>query len=128
MRHKEFLSRNQVAYTILRVGEPLRGTKSIKLHFLQKLLWSNPSGHVERIANEKLSEDRPMNPPDEFQKHAADCMHMAKLSRDAESKAMWNRMAERWRQCAERYVGQSIAARDQLQNRRRKSPPGWAHY
>jgi hypothetical protein len=69
-----------------------------------------------------------MNPPDEFQKHAADCMHMAKLSRDVESKAMWNRMAERWRQCAERYVGQSIAARDQLQNRRRKSPPSWAHY
>ena len=33
-----------------------------------------------------------MNPPDEFRKHAADCMQMAKLSRDTESKAMWNRM------------------------------------
>jgi hypothetical protein len=114
VRHKEFLSRNQVAYTIYASRSRFRGTKSIKLHFLQKLYG--------------LSEDGPMNPPDEFQKHAADCMHMAKLSRDAESKAMWNRMAERWRQCAERYVGQSIAARDQLQNRRRKSPPGWAHY
>ena len=49
-----------------------------------------------------------MNPPDEFRKHAADCMQMAKLSRDPESKVTWNRMAERWHQCAERYVGQSL--------------------
>jgi hypothetical protein len=29
-----------------------------------------------------------MNPPDEFQKRAADCMHMARLSRDPESNAL----------------------------------------
>jgi hypothetical protein len=54
-----------------------------------------------------------MNPPDEFQKRAADCMHMARLSRDPESKAMWNRMAARWLRCAETYLSQSLAARDQ---------------
>ena len=69
-----------------------------------------------------------MNPPDEFQKRAADCMQMARLSRDPESKAMWNRMAARWHRCAETYVGQSLAARDHSQNHHRKSPPGWAHH
>ena len=69
-----------------------------------------------------------MNPPDEFRKHAADCMQMAKLSRDPESKVTWNRMAERWHQSAERYVGQSLAARDRSPNRHRKSAPGWARY
>jgi hypothetical protein len=34
---------------------------------------------------------------------------------------MWNRMAERWRQCAERYVEQSLAARDRSPNRHRRS-------
>jgi hypothetical protein len=68
-----------------------------------------------------------MNPPDEFRKHANDCVQMAKFSRDPESKAMWNRMAERWRHCAERYIAQSLAARDHSRNRHRKSPPGWAH-
>jgi hypothetical protein len=56
-------------------GSRFRGTKSIKSHFLQKLYG-------------KLCEDGPMNPPDEFQKHATDCMQMARLSRDPESKAM----------------------------------------
>jgi hypothetical protein len=69
-----------------------------------------------------------MNPSDEFEKRAADCMQMARLSRDPESKAMWNRMAARWRRCAETYVGQSLAARDQSQKHHRKSPPRWAHY
>jgi hypothetical protein len=53
-----------------------------------------------------------MNPPDEFRKHANDRVQIAKLSRGPESSAMWNRMAERWRQCAERYVEQTLAARD----------------
>src|SRR5437016_7678178 len=50
------------------------GTKSIKSHFLQKKL-------CEDLAEEALR-GRTMNPPDEFQKRAADCMHMARLSRD----------------------------------------------
>jgi hypothetical protein len=68
-----------------------------------------------------------MNPPDEFQKRAADCMQMAGLSRDPESRAMWNRMAAaRWRRCAETYEGQSLAARDQSPKHHRQSPAGWA--
>jgi hypothetical protein len=65
-----------------------------------------------------------MNPPDEFQKRATDCMQMARLSRDPESKAMWNRMAARWRRCAETYEVQSLAARDQSPKHHRQSPPG----
>jgi hypothetical protein len=38
----------------------------------------------------------------ELQKHATDCEHMAKLTRDAESKAHWRQLAVRFRQCAER--------------------------
>ena len=69
-----------------------------------------------------------MHLPDEFQKHAADCMQMAKFSRDPESKAMWNRMAERWRRCAETYEGQSLAARYHSPKHHRHSPPGWARH
>jgi hypothetical protein len=32
----------------------------------------------------------------EFQKHANECRRMSRFSSDRESKAMWNRMAERW--------------------------------
>jgi hypothetical protein len=67
-----------------------------------------------------------MHPPDEFLKHAADCMQMAKLSRDPESKTMWNRMAERWHQCAERYESQSVAARNHSPTHHRQPAPGWA--
>jgi hypothetical protein len=38
----------------------------------------------------------------EFQKHALDCELMAKLTRDAESKAHWRQLAQRFRQCADR--------------------------
>ena len=42
----------------------------------------------------------------EFQKHASDCESdcelMAKLTRDAESKAHWRQLAQRFRQCAAR--------------------------
>ena len=44
-----------------------------------------------------------MDPSDEFLKHAADCQRMAKFTRDPESRATWNRMAERWIDCAERF-------------------------
>jgi hypothetical protein len=39
---------------------------------------------------------------EEFHKHASDCELMAKLTRDAESRAHWRELAERFRQCAER--------------------------
>jgi hypothetical protein len=51
-----------------------------------------------------------MNPPDEFLKHAADCEQMAKFARDAESKATWKRMAERWHRGAEKFTSESLAA------------------
>jgi len=38
----------------------------------------------------------PINPSDEFLRHAADCQQMAKFTRDPASKATWRRMAERW--------------------------------
>jgi hypothetical protein len=69
-----------------------------------------------------------MHPSDEFQKRAAECTQMVSLSRDPESKAMWNRMAARWRRCAETYELQSLAARDQSPKQHRQSPPGWARH
>jgi hypothetical protein len=42
----------------------------------------------------------PINPSDEFLRHAADCQQMAKFTRDPASKATWRRMAERWLHCA----------------------------
>ena len=106
--HKEFLPRNPT--TILRVAEPPLGNEVHQVAFLA----------------EEALRGRTMNPPDEFQKRAADCMHMARLSRDPESKAMWNRMAARWLRCAETYLSQSLAARDQSPKYHRTSLPGWA--
>ena len=69
-----------------------------------------------------------MNPPDEFLKHAADCEQMAKFARDPESKATWNRMAERWRRCAEIFTIQNLAAHHHMPTKRRQNAaPGWVH-
>jgi hypothetical protein len=73
--------------------------------------------------------DRAMNPPDEFLKHAADCEQMAKFARDAESKTTWNRMAERWRRCAEKFTTESLAAHHAMLAKRRQGvAPDWAHH
>src|SRR5215813_9148595 len=73
--------------------------------------------------------DRAMNPPDEFLKHAADCEQMAKFARDAESKATWNRMAERWRLCAEKFTTESLAAHHAMLAKRHQGvAPDWAHH
>jgi len=37
-----------------------------------------------------------MDITEEFQKHVDECRHMARFTRDLQSKVMWNRMAERW--------------------------------
>jgi hypothetical protein len=42
-----------------------------------------------------------MVPSDEFLRHATECQHMAKFSRDPTNKQIWSRMAERWIRCAE---------------------------
>ena len=39
---------------------------------------------------------------EEFQKHAADCEQMAKLTRDTASRVSWLELAERFRKCAEK--------------------------
>jgi hypothetical protein len=41
-----------------------------------------------------------VNPPDEFRKHAAECMRMAAATRDAKEKAAWTGLAQRWTACA----------------------------
>ena len=42
-----------------------------------------------------------MNPAAEFRHHATECRHMARATRDVESRATWLLMAERWARCAE---------------------------
>jgi hypothetical protein len=52
-----------------------------------------------------------MNLPDDFWKQAADCERAARSARDPDSRASWNRMAERWRRCATTFANQSATAR-----------------
>ena len=52
----------------------------------------------------------PINPPDEFLKHAAECELMARSARKPEDKETWRRMAERWLRCAELFTKESLAA------------------
>jgi hypothetical protein len=66
-----------------------------------------------------------LNPPEEFLKHAADCAKMAKSTRDSQSSVTWNRMAERWRQCAEKFQRESLAANNHTPTRHRKPEPAW---
>jgi hypothetical protein len=49
---------------------------------------------------------------------------MAKLTRDPESSATWNRMAARWRQCADKFMRESLAAKTHPPKRYRKAEPG----
>ena len=69
-----------------------------------------------------------MYPIDEFLKHADECERMAKFTRDHESMATWNRMAERWRRCAEKFTSQELAVRHPMSVRRRQNGSrGLAH-
>jgi hypothetical protein len=102
------------------------GTKSRKLHFSQSSLRLSSSKAVPKEEHLwRKDKDMPMNPPDEFLKHAAQCQQMAKFTRDTESKATWMRMAERWRRCAERFTSQSSAADHDVPRQHRKPAPGW---
>jgi hypothetical protein len=42
-----------------------------------------------------------INPADEFRRYASQCRRMARDTPDLESKATWNRLADRWGRCAE---------------------------
>jgi hypothetical protein len=59
-----------------------------------------------------------MSPSEHFMQHEAECKFMARLARDAESKATWMAMAERWRRCAE--LANQQSAMSAVQARQRK--------
>jgi hypothetical protein len=42
-----------------------------------------------------------MSPSEHFKRHAAECASMAQVTRDPQSKAVWQGMAQRWSRCAE---------------------------
>jgi hypothetical protein len=63
-----------------------------------------------------------MNPSEEFLRHAADCQQMAKFTRDPASRETWNRMAERWLTCAERFNTESAAVHHRAPPKRRHRP------
>jgi hypothetical protein len=69
-----------------------------------------------------------MNPSEEFLKHAADCQKMAKFTRDPESRATWNRMAQRWIECAERFkIETQAVARTPLLRQQRSAGDSRRH-
>jgi hypothetical protein len=70
-------------------------------------------------------EEHQMNPPEEFLKHAADCQRMAKFTRDPASRATWNRMAERWVDCAERFKRESAVHRPAGKRYRSAAAEDW---
>ena len=51
----------------------------------------------------------PINPSEEFLKHAAEYKRMARLANDSKDKAAWTRMAERWKRCTEWFESQTFA-------------------
>ena len=69
-----------------------------------------------------------MIPAEEFRRHAAECKHMASFTHDRENKAVWNRMAERWLQCAEwaQQYTRTTTSTAKTKNHRH-TPQGWSH-
>jgi hypothetical protein len=55
----------------------------------------------------------------EYRKHAASCAQMARATRDPDSKAVWNRMSERWLVCAKLEDDRAAAARRHAHNQKR---------
>ena len=55
----------------------------------------------------------------EFRRHAKECERRAGSTLDAESKARWTRMAERWRRCANLAESEATAAVDVMSERDR---------
>ena len=66
--------------------------------------------------------------PDLFLARAAECEAMAKTMREADSKALWMRMAERWHRCAEVEKRESLLAAEREAVSHRKPPPGWSRH
>lgn len=66
-----------------------------------------------------------MTPAEHFTRHEAECKFMAQLARDAESKAVWIGMAERWHRCAE--LAKQRSETQSRQPRHRKTAKSWSH-
>ena len=77
------------------------------------------------LAPQRRPIHRSVNPTDEFRRHAADCERMAKFTRDPQSKETWNRMAQRWTECAERFQHDREAVHRPA-SRTGKPPRAWA--
>ena len=45
--------------------------------------------------------EHPMDPAEEFRKHADECRRMARATVNLGDRASWNRLAERWLHCAD---------------------------
>jgi hypothetical protein len=56
---------------------------------------------------------------EKFQNHADECRRMGRFTRDLESKAVWNRMADRWL----RLAANEKAGTLQLSTRARRAQP-----
>ena len=61
-----------------------------------------------------------------FRSHAKECRRAAASADDAEGKATWTQMAQRWLACAEHYEEQHSAPHQQAETHYRRKPPGWA--
>jgi hypothetical protein len=99
------------------------GNEITQVAFLAKFSPAFGAGEQFPFPKKNIRRKDPMNPPDEFLKHAVQCEQMARFARDRESKATWKRMAERWRRCAERFT--SSAVHHHLPQGHRKPEPGW---
>jgi hypothetical protein len=95
---------------------------------LQRLSHWQARSSLAVVRELQLARRLNLNPPEEFLKHAADCEKMARSTRDPRSSATWHRMAERWRQCAEKFTRESLAANNHTLTRHRKPEPGWARH
>ena len=66
-----------------------------------------------------------MTPAEHFMRHEAECKSMAQLAHDAESRAVWIGMAERWRRCAE--LAKQQSEMQVRPSRHRKPAKTWSH-
>ena len=68
-----------------------------------------------------------MHMPDVFLKRATECELMARSALDAQTRAAWKRMADRWNRCAEIAKVSRSPARNRDAAPRRKPAPSWNH-
>ena len=61
--------------------------------------WNHPRRSSLNNEHEPLRIAPMLDPTKEFRRHASECRRMASNTRDLDSKAAWNQMAERWLHC-----------------------------